>query len=366
MFLKLKKLFYNMDGFLTNLEFLNSSHNTWSPCSIIGTFGEKSFVVEKKNKSTDIAPIEQIRQIIKVSPTEIPNSSTEYESSPEEFISCQIKKHQGKFFSLTLKDNQVILSRENNLRYIQTLPLSQIINTHFSNISIPIPSELSTRTNSENFKEMIKNIQEENNEQYLFYYNIYPTDKPKYLRLFCLKEKSEIIKIIIETAIDNELKLCHISNDKNLMKQQIEDVKNKNKIIYINPKYVGIIIGTQGVNLKKLKKQYKVNIFIDNNSKNEKGEVKVSISGDNTENVEACADECNFVEKHIPVKIGQENNLKKMALKMNSTYGLKSFYVNFNDIELDDENILPAPSVSVLGPEKYIDYMISENLYYFK
>lgn len=348
-----------MDQLLSNLEYFDTNTNSWNTCLIKETFGEKSFVV-KNHKKEEIIPIDKIRQINNVN--ENTNAITEYKIADNEYIECKIKQKKGKFLSLITNTNKTLICRETDLRYIKAQPLTEIISNSFSNISIEVPKELSHWCNSESMNEIFKNLSQE--EQYIFYYNTYPEDTPKYIRLFCKKEDAEFLKMLVDTAIDNELKLCQLSNATNIVRQQIEDFQNKNKIIYINPKFLGFIIGTQGSNLKKLKRLYNVNIYIDNEHTDSNGNVKITVSGENAQNVETCADLIDITKQYFYIKNGKENYLKKMVSQMLKNYSLKNFYVNYNDFELDDGSILHGPSLTVIGPKKYIEYMLNDNKYY--
>lgn len=356
-----------MEKEFSNLEFFSTEKNAWTPCSIIGTFGEKSFIVSTKSSSSQaVVPIENIRQITKESENEFLSSQCEYEITRHFYVQCSIKSKKGKFLSLSLSSSNysTLLSRESQIRYITSIDLSSLIASKFSNIVLSIPEELISMnwTSSESYEEMMKSINEGN--EISMFSNLYPEKTPKNIRILCHKDRSELIKLIIDTAIENELKLCHITKDKSKTLKQIEDVQKKNKIFLVNKKFLGMLIGTQGSNVKNMKRKYNVNININSKYQNENNEAQVTISGDNVDNVEQCAIEMKIVEKNYEIKPGQDYNLKKMSSKYINQYFLKTFFVRNKDYQDENGVWYRAPNLNIIGPEEYINDLYKEIKYY--
>ena len=64
-----------------------------------------------------------------------------------------------------------------------------------------------------------------------------------------------------------EKKLISLSQDTEKAKNELNDVKKKNQKVLINQKYIGLIIGKEGVTIKNLKNKYGVNITIEKKDK---------------------------------------------------------------------------------------------------
>ena len=356
-----------MDKFLNDLEFYIEEMNGWIKGEIIGTYGEKSFIMTSPFiERNEIIPIENIRQITQISYEEFPNSSLEFEIEKGCFCEVEIKEKKGNFYLLIFKRNPLLtkLSRKKNLRYTSSINLSIILQNEFSNIIIPIPKELSNWIQSERYNEMLQSLNE-GSEGNSFFSNFFPSHQPSNIRILCLKDQSELIKMILGTSIENELKLKNISSDKDNSLKQLEDLQKKNKTFYINQKYIGMLIGSKGSNIMNLKKKYSVNIIVDANNLNDKNEAKISISGEDVDNVEKCYIEMNISEKYYELRQGKEFELKKNSIRIMNDYNLKTFFISNKDVQDDNGKNYKAPNLKIVGPSEYLNDIYYKELKYY-
>ena len=356
-----------MDKFLNDLEFYIEEMNGWIKGEIIGTYGEKSFIMTSPFiERNEIIPIENIRQITQISYEEFPNSNLELEIEKGCFCEVEIKEKKGNFYLLIFKRNPLLtkLSRKKNLRYTSSINLSIILQNEFSNIIIPIPKELSNWIQSERYNEMLQSLNE-GSEGNSFFSNFFPSHQPSNIRILCLKEQSELIKMILGTSIENELKLKNISSDKDNSLKQLEDLQKKNKTFYINQKYIGMLIGSKGSNIINLKKKYSVNIIVDANNLNDKNEAKISISGEDVDNVEKCYIEMNISEKYYELRQGKDFELKKNSIRIMNDYNLRTFFISNKDVQDDNGKNYKAPNLKIVGPSEYLNDIYYKELKYY-
>ena len=356
-----------MDKFLNDLEFYIEEMNGWIKGEIIGTYGEKSFIMTSPFiERNEIIPIENIRQITQISYEEFPNSSLEFEIEKGCFCEVEIKEKKGNFYLLIFKRNPLLtkLSRKKNLRYTSSINLSIILQNEFSNIIVPVPKELSNWIQSERYNEMLQNLNE-GSEGNSFFSNFFPSHQPSNIRILCLKDQSELIKMILGTSIENELKLKNISSDKDNSLKQLEDLQKKNKTFYINQKYIGMLIGSKGSNIINLKKKYSVNIIVDANNLNDKNEAKISISGEDVDNVEKCYIEMNISEKYYELRQGKDFELKKNTNRIMKDYNLKTFFISNKDVQDDNGKNYKAPNLKIVGPSEYLNDIYYKELKYY-
>ena len=356
-----------MDKFLNDLEFYIEEMNGWIKGEIIGTYGEKSFIMTSPFiERNEIIPIENIRQITQISYEEFPNSSLEFEIEKGCFCEVEIKEKKGNFYLLIFKRNPLLtkLSRKKNLRYTSSINLSIILQNEFSNIIVPVPKELSNWIQSERYNEMLQSLNE-GSEGNSFFSNFFPSHQPSNIRILCLKDQSELIKMILGTSIENELKLKNISSDKDNSLKQLEDLQKKNKTFYINQKYIGMLIGSKGSNIMNLKKKYSVNIIVDANNLNDKNEAKISISGEDVDNVEKCYIEMNISEKYYELRQGKDFELKKNSIRIMNDYNLKTFFISNKDVQDDNGKNYKAPNLKIVGPSEYLNDIYYKELKYY-
>ena len=357
-----------MDKFLCDLEFYLEEKNGWVKGEIIGIYGEKSFIMTSPFIQRDeIVPIENIRKITKIDyDEEFENSTLELEIEKGCYSEVEIKEQKGNFFLLIFKKNPLLtkLSRKKNLRYTSYINLSEILQNEFSNIIIPVPKELSQWIQSERYNEILENINEDS-EINSFYSDFFPSNEPSNIRILCLRNQSELIKMILGTSIENEIKLQNISSDKDNNLKQLEDLQKKNKTFYVSKKYVGMLIGSKGSNLVHLKKKYSVNITVDANNLNDKNEAKVTISGENGNNVEQCFIEMNLCDRYYEIRQGKEFELKKNSSRIINDYNLKLFYISNKDVQDDNGKNYKAPNLKIVGPKEYINDIYYKELKYY-
>ena len=357
-----------MDKFLCDLEFYLEEKNGWIKGEIIGIYGEKSFIMASPFiQRNEIIPIENIRKITKITyDEEFENSTLELEIEKGCYSEVEIKEKKGNFYLLIFKKNPLYtkLSRKNNLRYISSINLSSILQNEFSNIIIPVPKELSQWIQSEKYNELLESINEDS-EINSFFSDSFPSDQPLNIRILCLKNQSELIKMILGTSIENEIKLQNISSDKDNSLKQLEDLQKKNKTFYVSKKYIGMLIGSKGSNLVNLKKKYSVNILVDANNLNDKNEAKIIISGENSDNVEKCFFEMNLTERYYEIRQGKEFELKKNSSRIINDYNLKVFFISNKDIQDDNGKYYKAPNLKIVGPSKSIDDIYYKEIKYY-
>ena len=156
----------------------------------------------------------------------------------------------------------------------------------------------------------------------------YSVDEKSSLRIFCNADKEDIVNLILNTAIEGEKKLTYLNRDKENSKKELEEVKKKNKTIYIPQKLVGLIIGKDGINVKNLKNKYGVNITIDSKKENEKKPAEVIITGDDGAKVEECSKEIDVKQKIFEVSEACSIDIKK---RVNAFYVSKDRSVDVYD-----------------------------------
>ena len=313
--------------------------------------------------------IKNIRKITNISSTPINEGSEcicEYIKDNDEFLEVEIKEQKGLFYILELEDEEgnqsTFLARQKQLRYIEYIPIDDFIEEKYVNVIISMPSELTSWIGSDRFKDVLKRIKgEESDNQYLYSY--YPIDSPKFLRILCDSDKKELAKLLLITAMDKEKKLTSLNQDTENSKKQLEDAQKKNKTVYINSKYIGLIIGKEGSNIKNLKNKYGVNITITpKKNDSDKKPIKVIITGDNGDNVEECAKEINVCEKIFEISENIVGDLKKRATKFMEDYKVKHFYISNEEKKDDDGKTYKAPNVTIIGNSEFIDNLYNNEI----
>ena len=359
-----------MEDSLKDLEYYSSIHHCWVIGSIIDIDDEDNYIMRKKDDdNTEICESKNIRKITNISSTPINEGNEcicEYIKDNDEFLEVEIKEQKGLFYILELEDEEgnqsTFLARQKQLRYIEYIPIDDFIEEKYVNVTIPMPSELISWIGSERFLDVLKRIKgDESDNQYLYSY--YPTDSPKFLRILCDSDKKELAKLLFQTAMDKEKKLTSLNQDTENSKKQLEDAQKKNKTVYINPKYIGLIIGKEGSNIKSLKNKYGVNITIAaKKTDNDKKPTKVIITGDNGDNVEECAKEINVCEKIFEISENSVVDLKKRATKLIEDYKVKHFYISNEEKKDDEGKTYKAPNVTIIGNSEFIDDLYNNEI----
>ena len=346
-----------MEDYFKDLEYYSSINHCYLIGDIIDIDDEDNYVMKnKKDNTEEICESKFIRKITNISSTPLNESICEYIRNEDEYLQAEIKETKGQFCILEIEDEEgnqsTILSRQKQLRYIEFLPIEDIIIGKYENIIFPITPELSEWINSDRFNLIKKKIIGDN-ENSKFLYTHYPSESPKSFRILCDAKYSERAKLLFNTAIEHEKKLISLSQDTEKYKNELISVKKKNQKVYVNQKHIGLIIGKEGANIKSLKNKYGVNITID--SKNNKKMAQVIIKGENGDKVEECAKEINICEKIFEIKENRVGDLKKRANQIVEDYKLKYFYISNEEKKDDDGNIYKAPNVSVIGKSENID-----------
>lgn len=352
-----------MENCLKDLEYFSNIHKCLVLGEIVGIEDEDSYLMRNNDDGIEeICESKSIRKITNISPNPLSEGTCEYIKGNNQFLEVDIKEKKGLFYLLEVENEesmQTILSRQKQLRYIEFTPIEDYIDENYTNVIISMPPELGSWVNTDRFKEVLNTLKNEDssNGNKLFV-TCFPRDNPTSLRVLCNIDQKEIVKLMLTTAIEKEKELSTICQDKENSKKQLEEVQKKNKNFFISSKFVGLIIGSQGSNIKNLKTKYNVNIIVDSKKVNDKNESKVIITGDNGDNVEACYKEINITQKIYELPEGVEYELKKKASKLLEEYKIKSFKISNEEIKDEEGNVYKAPNVTILGFSEYI-----ENLY---
>jgi len=356
---------------LKDLEYYSSIHHCYVTGEIIGIEDEDNYIVKNnKDNTEEICESKNIRKITNISSTPLNEGICEYIKNDDEFLEVEIKDHKGLFYILEIEDEKgnqsTLLARSKQLRYIEYIPIEDHIEEKYVNVILPMAPKLSSWVGSERFKDTIKEIKGEESgetENCKLFYTKYPSDTPKNLRILCDSDKIDLVKIVFNHAMEKEKELTNINQFKENSQKELEEVQKKNQTLYINPKFIGLIIGKEGANVKTLKNKYGVNITIDSSQKkNEKKPVKVVISGDNGDNVEECAKEINYVEKIFEISESSVGDLKKRSNKIIEKYKLKFFYISNEEKKDDEGHTYKAPNVTIIGNSEYIDEVYNNEI----
>lgn len=353
---------------LKDLEYYSSIHHCYVIGDIIDIDDEDNYIMKNKNDSTEeICESKNIRKITNISSSPINGGNEcicEYIKNNEEFLEVEIKEQKGLFYILEIEDEEgkqsTILARQNQLRYIEYIPIDDFIEEKYVNVIIPMPPELSSWIGSDRFNDVLKRIKGDKNDNKLLY-SYYPSDSPKCLRILCDSENKDLSKLLLSTAMEKEKKLTSLNQDTENSKKQLEDVQKKNKSFYLNQKFIGLIIGKEGANIKNLKNKYGVNITI-STKKNDKKPTKVIITGDNGDNVEECAKEINVCEKIFEIPENSVGDLKKRANKLIEDYKVKHFFISNEEKKDDEGQTYKAPNVTIIGNSEYIDDLYNNEI----
>jgi hypothetical protein len=230
-----------------------------------------------------------------------------------------------------------------------------------------MPPGLESRIGSERYEDVIKNLKGEESDGETesssnLFLTCYPSDSPKFLRVFCDNDKKDIAKLLLTTAMEREKKLTSINQDKENSKKQLEDVQKKNQSFYINQKYIGLIIGKEGANIKNLKSKYNVNITIDSKKTKDKNMSKVIITGDDGNNVEACSKEINIIERIFEIPENSVADFKKRTNKIIEEYNIKFFFISNEEKKDDNGKVYKAPNVSITGNNENIEKLYNNEI----
>ncbi len=348
---------------LKDLEYYSSIHHCFVIGEIIDIDDEDNYVMKnKRDNNSEICESKNIRKITNISSTPLNECVCEYIKNEDEYIEVEVKETKGLFCILEIEDEEgnisTILSRKKQLRYIEYLPLEDYIREKYTNIIFSITPELSPWIGSDKFNLALKKIYE-TNENYKLFHTHFPSDSPKSLRLLCDANETERAKLLFGRAIEMEKKLISLSQDTEKAKNELNDVKKKNQKVLINQKYIGLIIGKEGVTIKNLKNKYGVNITIE---KKDKKSTQVIINGENGDKVEECAKEINLCEKIFEINESIVGDLKKKASKLMEDYNVKYFYISKEEKKDDDGNIFKAPNVTIIGNSEYIDNLYKNEI----
>lgn len=353
-----------MEDYLDNLEYYSNVHHCFVIGEIIDIDDEDNYIMKNKNDGTEeICESKNIRKITNISSTPLNEGNEciyEYIKNDEEFVEVEIKEQKGLFYILeTVGEESTFLARQKQLRSIEYLSIEDYIQDKYANITLSMPSELINWINSERFNDVLQRIRgdSEKSDGCKLFYTCYPSEEPKYLRILCDADKKDLAKLLLSTAMEKEKKLSSLSQDTEKSKKQLENAQKQNQTVYIKQKYIGLIIGKDGVNIKNLKNKYNVNITIDS-KKNDKKPTKVIITGDDGDKVDECAKEINVSEKIFELTELSESSvadLRKKGSKFIEDYKIKYFFISYEEKKDEEGNIYKAPNVTIIGNSEFID-----------
>ena len=359
-----------MEDCLKNLEYFSSIHHCLVIGDIIGIEDEDSYIMKNKKDGTEeICESKNIRRVKNISSTPLNEGTCEYIKDNDEFLEVKIKEQKGSFYILEIIDeegNQTsLLSRQKQLRYIEYIPIEDYISEKYNNVILDIPEGLSLWVKSDRFKDVVKQLKGEDSgetESNELFVNWYPYEFPKYIRVLCHDDKKDIVKLLLNTAMESEKKLTSINKDKENSKKQLEEVQKKNQAFYIDKKFIGFIIGKEGANIKNLKNKYNVNITIESKKSKEKNVSKVIITGENGNNVEACSKEINVVEKIFEIPESSVIDFKKRANQIMENYNVKYFFISNEEKKDESGHSYKSPNVTIIGNKEYIDELYNNEI----
>jgi hypothetical protein len=360
-----------MEDCLKDLEYYSSKYHCYVIGEIIGIEDEDNYVMKNKKDSTEeVCESKNIRKITKISSTPLDEGICEYMKNDDEYLEVEIKEKKGLFYILEIEDeneNQsTFLARQKQLRYIEYLPFDNYIEEKYANVRLPMQPTLSSWVGSERFNDTLKEINGDEtgeSETYKLFYTKYPSDSPNYLRIFCCSDKKDSIELVLSHSMKKEIELTSINKLKENSQKELEEAQKKNKTIFINPKYVGVLIGKEGSNIKKLNSKFGVTILVDNNTKKtDTKPIKVTISGDDGDKVEECAKEINYVEKIFEIPESSVGDLKKRSAKLIEKYKIKNLFVGEEEKKDDEGNVYKAPNVTIIGNSEFIDELYNNEI----
>jgi len=361
-----------MEDSLKDLEYYSSIHSCFVLGDIIGIEDEESYRMKnKKDGNEEICESKNIRKITNISSTSLNEGICEYIKNEDEFLEVEIKEEKGQFCILETEDEEgnqsTFLSRKNQIRYIEYIPIEDFITDKYNNVILDMPPGLESWIGSERYDDVIKHLRGdestgETESSSSLFLTCYPSESPKFLRVFCDNDKKDIAKLLLSTAMEREKKLTSINQDKENSKKQLEDVQKKNQSFYINQKYIGLIIGKEGANIKNLKSKYNVNITIDSKKTKDKNMSKVIITGDDGNNVEACSKEINVVERIFELPENSVGDFKKRTSKIIEEYNIKFFFISNEEKKDDNGKVYKAPNVSIIGNNEYIEQLYNNEI----
>jgi len=368
--------FENLNLFEGNLEHLKINDESWTKVKFVGVKGPNNYLVGINTGSLDEQTIEasedKLRFVILLDSNDHRNRDAdikhEVRIAHDRYTPCEILNQKGKFYSIRLdaqKESEKFkvtkIIRDNEIRKITQINFSEFLANDYGNIHIKIPNELKNWTESDSFKELIKNLSEDFS---LCFYSTYVIDEQypesnqsnTYIRIFSYKKHLNTVQLIIEVAIENELKLLKYESDKISTLQKLETVKkelDKIKKFYISKELVGLLIGSKGANVNRLKQKYGVNIVIQSDLAGD--EALVTITGDNEKHVEDCVKESKFVKKSVEIRQNAESRLKSMITDVIQKYNLIKMFITRDKYKDEKRGTYYLLYLNIIGTEDSLE-----------
>jgi hypothetical protein len=372
--------FENLNLFENNLEHFDTRENSWNKMEFIGVKGPRSYLV-RINTGIDeeqlIETSEEKLRFVNVLNLEdcysnIPNFAYEYSIGKDTFIPCEILNKKGKFYSIStliLKDSEVLnitkIAREKEIRKVTSRKFTECLSKNYGNIHIKIPNELKNWTNSDSFADLIKNLSDDFS---LCFYSTYEENEENkdsqsntYIRIFSYTKHLNTIQLMIEVAIQNELKLLKFESDKISTLQKLETVKKeleKIKKFQISKELVGLLIGSKGANVNRLKQKYEVNIVIQSDVPGDLA--LVTITGENEKLVEECMKESKFVKKSLEIRPNAESRLKPMIPDLIQKYNLIKMFITRDKYKDEKRGTYYLQYLNIIGTEDSLEEVLKQ------
>lgn len=363
-----------------NLEYYDAQYHYWTKAELLGISGESEYIVKISRELNEYNLINTNACNLRIvsllnydfdinNKNNISNTNSyccEYSINQNSFIPCEIINHKGKFYSLKLSLPSSIpkviskIAREKEIRKITFKKFSEFLDESFGNITIKIPDDLKIWANSDNesFIDLITNLTQDFS---LCYYSSYtnPAGTNKYIRIFSYKKHLTTIQLMIEVAIQNELKLLKFESDKNTTLQKLHNVKkelDKIKKFYISKELVGLLIGVKGANINRLKQKYEVNIVVQTEIAGD--DALVTITGENEKFVEECVNESKFAKKSYELKPNAESKVKIMIPDLIQKNGLIKMFITRDKYKDEKRGVYYLTYLNIIGTEQSLEEAI--------
>lgn len=329
---------------------IDKKFQIWSEVKLIGLSGEIEYLIEiNTNNSiqTRIAKPENLR--ILLNEENIKNlslntsifNSDEFKISENCYTPCEKKNQKGKFYTIEIKSpkansnspNQLIITkiaRVEEIRAISYFLLSDIENTEkiFSSNILPVSNNspsLHIFTSSEGYRDLLSSLFETFPQSEILI-DTFTKQNENYFRFICPKENVETIQLMIEITLENEINLLKIQN---LEKKQDESTTHQSNCIedqpqqsntyvskikhFVSKDLVGILIGSKGANINRIKSVYNVGIKI--NSDIEGDKALITLTGRDQQNLQKCLDEVKLVK--VSYELNQDPTMVEEIKKLN-------------------------------------------------
>jgi hypothetical protein len=208
-------------------------------------FWQKGKLIGIYNRDDYIFQIDERNELLsedKIKITNIGNETTLYEIFPNTYVEVLVTNKRGNYATINIpKGYHEYPSRQLTTMNKLTIRNFSQMNTYYENSFINIPGFM---IDSDSYKELKNELDTFDNT----YYAEYMSEDNHILRIFGPKDNMSTIKLMIELAIDNEMKICNYKKDQANILEKLESVQkevNKNRKFLVDKSLLGIIIGTK-------------------------------------------------------------------------------------------------------------------------